>query len=404
MLTPDEVRTKLRGKFERNYPNWALGDGTWPLHMSLRPPSTTERARDPVACHGWARDWSEYDGPGTVEYATLRFPTGKHSMPKSLILADPSEVAAAFTDTARTWRIAGERLGALTEAFPSARLSSIARRVTTMDDEDYNCLAGTTDWLRHNPTSGMFLRQLPIEGIGTKWLRRHAKLVLTLLGADAAAGEFDEDDTSDEDPNPSRTTRLHRRLGLRNAPELLQVAVLDSGLRATVGGMRHFAATTDDLNGWPHHPSTVVILENKETGYAFTDDMPGVVVLHGNGSNVAPYARIDWVHSADVLYWGDMDGPGLRFVSDLRERGVAARSVLMDLPTLRAFGHLAVAGAAPGNGVPGSLTAGERELYAHLLDHTHSTGTGLVLEQERIPWPHAQQTIADAIKQEHGSE
>ena len=37
-------------------------------------------------------------------------------------------------------------------------------------------------WLRANPASGMLLRQLPIEGIDTKWLSSHAQLILALLG------------------------------------------------------------------------------------------------------------------------------------------------------------------------------------------------------------------------------
>jgi hypothetical protein len=47
---------------------------------------------------------------------------------------------------------------------------------------------------------------------------------------------------ADENDPASARIRLHQRLGLRNIPDLIQAAVLDSALRAQVGGMRHFAA------------------------------------------------------------------------------------------------------------------------------------------------------------------
>ncbi len=57
-----------------------------------------------------------------------------------------------------------------------------------------------------------------------------------------------------------------------------------------------------------------------ETGYAITDDHPGTVVLHGHGFSVVNYARITWArHAQSLIYWGDIDAPGLQFVNDLRE-------------------------------------------------------------------------------------
>src|SRR5699024_8552980 len=165
-----------------------------------------------------------------------------------------------------------------------------------------------------------------------------------------------------------------------------------------LGGMRHFAADVEDLNRWPRHPETVLILENLETGYAFTDDWPGTVVLHGNGANVGSYARIDWVRTADVFYWGDIDVPGISFVHDLRTRGIEATSVLMDTATLTAFRHLAVTSHATRSDEPELLTTAERELYQYLADYMADNETGLLLEQERIPWPWAHQTLADIVR------
>lgn len=391
MRWPDEVAEQLRQRFELEYPDWARGRGTWPMRIPLQPPTTAERSADPVACHDWAAHWHAYAGPGAVEYRNLRFPTGTHAMPKALVLSRPDDVAAAHIETRQTWHRCGQRLIALQKAFPDARFAGVVRRITELDVSNYERLTSVVSWLRSNPTSGMLLRQLPIEGIDTKWLVRHARLLLAMLGTE------DIDLESEETDGPRRL-RLHRRLGLRIPPDLVQVAVLDPEIRADVGGMRHFAASIDDLNGWPCRPRTVVILENKETGYALNDDLADVVVVHGEGFSVLHYARITWIRDAEkVIYWGDIDTAGLQFVHDLRSYGITIDTVLMDAETLARFRHLSVDGAGPQRTQLPLLTTAEQGLYQQLVEHARTQPTGLLLEQERIPWQYAYPVLMAAV-------
>jgi len=395
MRQPDEITTSMRARFERDYPDWARGRGIWPIRIPLMPPTSAERSTDPVACHAWAKLWDHYTGTGTIERSTLRFPTGLHAMPKTLVLDSPLAVASVHPSTRETWIRCGERLTRLQRVFPKARFDRVIRRLTEMDADNFQRLVATVSWLDAHPTSGLMLRQLPIEGVDTKWLGKNKSLVLALLGA--------EDDLADEAVNEtdgpaSARMRLHERLGLRVPPELIQIAVLDPEMRSTVGGLRHFAASVEDLNASGLRPRTVVILENKETGYAITGDLGGTVVCHGAGFSIVNYARVTWIRNApQVIYWGDIDAPGLQFVSDLRGLGIAARTVLMDRATLERYRHLAVTGAGPARHELPNLKSPEQQLYAHLVQHAADHGTGLLLEQERIPWAHAYQQLTDTI-------
>jgi hypothetical protein len=395
MRQPDEITTSMRARFERDYPDWARGRGIWPIRIPLMPPTSAERSTDPVACHAWAKLWDHYTGTGTIERSTLRFPTGLHAMPKTLVLDSPLAVASVHPSTRETWIRCGERLTRLQRVFPKARFDRVIRRLTEMDADNFQRLVAAVSWLDAHPTSGLMLRQLPIEGVDTKWLGKNKSLVLALLGA--------EDDLADEAVNEtdgptSARMRLHERLGLRVPPELIQIAVLDPEMRSTVGGLRHFAASVEDLNASGLRPRTVVILENKETGYAITGDLAGTVVCHGAGFSIVNYARVTWIRNApQVIYWGDIDAPGLQFVSDLRGLGIAARTVLMDRATLERYRHLAVTGAGPARHVLPNLKSPEQQLYAHLVQHAADHGTGLLLEQERIPWAQAYQQLTDMI-------
>ncbi|MBG0568719.1 Wadjet anti-phage system protein JetD domain-containing protein [Actinoplanes aureus] len=392
MRRPEEVAALLRRRFDQDYPRWARRGGAWPMRVSLQPPSSAQRSADPIACHEWAASWHDYRGPGTTQYQNLKFPTGVHPMPHALVFAEPADVAAVCTETEQTWRRCGQRLVTLQRQFPLARFGGLIRRITELDVRDFERLVNTVAWLRANPTSGLLLRQLPIEGINTKWLMRHAHLVLSMLGDEDAEAEAEEADGQ-------RRLRLHRRLGLRIPPDLVQVAVLDPQIRAEFGGMRHFAASIDDLNAWSRRPGTVMIFENKETGYALTDDLAGTVVLHGEGFSVLHYARIDWVlTAATVVYWGDIDAAGLQFVNDLRGYGIAATTVMMNRETLDKFAGLAVEGAGPQRRTLPNLEDDEQALYRYLVEYTDSSQSGLLLEQERIPWAYAYPLLLEQLR------
>jgi hypothetical protein len=396
MRRPEEVTALLRRRFDQDYPRWARRGGTWPMRVSLQPPSSAQRSADPIACHDWAASWHAYRGPGTTQFQNLKFPTGVHSMPHALVLDGPAVVAAVCAETEQTWRRCGQRLVTLQRQFPPARFDGLIRRITELDVRDFDRLVNTVEWLWANPTSGLLLRQLPIEGINTKWLMRHAHLVLAMLGDEDAEAEA-------EDADGQRRLRLHRRLGLRIPPDLVQVAVLDPQIRAQFGGMRHFAASIDDLNTWPRRPSNVVILENKETGYALTDDLSDTVVLHGEGFSVLHYARIDWVlTAATVVYWGDIDAAGLQFVNDLRGYGIAATTVMMNRETLDKFASLAVDGAGPQRRVLPNLEDDEQALYRYLVEYASNSQSGLLLEQERIPWAYAYPLLLEQLRRMPG--
>jgi hypothetical protein len=392
MREPAAITAHLAVVFDEHYPTWALGGRDGLGTIGLGTPSTEQRTNDPAGCIAWAKRWRDYAGPGTVRWQRKKFPTGLVELPTHLRLSGPADAASVSPAAAATWRRCGDRLQTLDAAFAAAQFTPRnIRQITELADLDYLRLRDAARWLIANPASGLLPRQLPVEGMSSKWIETH----LSLVGAMVGRADLPQND------DPGTTVNLLRQLGLRTLPKLIPVHVLDSDLRAMLGGMRHLQAPVDDLNRWPQTPEIVLIAENKQTAYALDgEDLPRTVVVHAMGLHTDLYPQIRWIKEAKhVIYWGDLDTHGLEFLDKLRGLGINAQSILTDTATMNRFRHLASTSGTPKPRPVPNLTVSEAALYATLVEHFATSSEGLVLEQERIPWSHARAVIGEAIRE-----
>jgi hypothetical protein len=71
---------------------------------------------------------------------------------------------------------------------------------------------------------------------------------------------------------------------------------------------------------------------------------------------------------------------------------------MMNRETLDLFADLSVDGAGPQRRTLPNLDEDEQNLYTHLVGHADNNSSGLLLEQERIPWTHAYPLLLDEIR------
>lgn len=248
--------------------------------------------------------------------------------------------------------------------------------------EDFDRLMSLLAWLEVNPKSGLYLRQLPVEGLDTKWLEKRTGLVSTLLRALRVAVPDDESD-------------FHELCGLRKPAHRVRVRLLCPSLRTLVGGLCDIEAPVGELARVPIAPRAVIIAENLETGLALPD-VPGAVVVMRLGNAVSALGTLPWLQSADAVYWGDIDTHGFAILDRARRAVPHLRSLLMDESTLLRHRALWVQEATQCPNVPlETLTAEERACYESL--RTHTWGQRVRLEQERLAWSEAMETLMPAL-------
>lgn len=368
MVDRGTAAAQARRVFERRYREWAVAVvvGAVPaaraFDLPLHPPTETDALADPDGAAAWAQQWR--DQPGVLWERRRWASAGAQDLPIRLRVDDPRALARFTGDGAR-WRLAVERATALLAlagdgrpaAAGEAARDAVRRAlgaVVGLEEDDFVRLRGVLSFLRANPESGLYVRQLPIRGVDTKWIGAHRGLVSPLH--QAFTGRPD--------------------LGLAAMPGLVRVRFLDPALAPA--GLGDVAAPVAEWNGVRIQTRVVLVVENLETVVALPQ-MDGAVVVHGSGYAVDRLEQIGWIIAAPrVLYWGDLDSHGFAILHRIRTH-LALESVLMDRATLLAHRDLWVAEPAPFRGDLPLLTAEE----AAAMELLRTEGN-VRLEQERI--------------------
>jgi hypothetical protein len=383
---PADVHALLRRRFDNRHRDWLAGpeaSAEWPLTIPLGIP-TEQAVRDRMdAALAWVRAWQSWQGVGELCWTERRWRTlGTQRVPEFLRLDSPRDVAIWLDDTER-WDRARRRHAELCGRWPAltGHLGRVFDVLADYPDAEFVRLTATLAWLEQHPDSGVYLRQLPIPGLDTKWIEARKAVLAELLCRVTDRTDIPGD--------------FHALCGLRRPPFRLRMRVLDPALRAAVGGLGDLTVPIDDLEQLRIEPRHVVIVENLQTGLAL-GDLPGTVTFMGLGYGAELLARLSWVNQADCLYWGDIDTHGFAILSQLRAQLPGVRSMFMDEPTL--LSHRALWTHEPSQHAAPELSGlhpGEQAVYRALKLNT--LGPAVRLEQERISWDLAWPALVDAL-------
>lgn len=377
---PEQVRRHLQRHFENSHCGWlaAAGGGSWPLELPLGIPTEREALRQVDGVRAWVTAWQDWRGSGELSWRERRWSSlGVQRLPEKLVLSCPEDVARWIGEEGR-WCKAVLRYRELAGLWnPLAhRLPRYFPVLADYTDDDYVRLRAMLAWISSHPHSNLYPRQLPVYGLDSKWLEGRKGLV-----GDLVSVILDGEDNRD----------FYQRCGLKAPPLLLRMKVLDQELRNRIGGLADITAPVQELAALNLPVSRVFIVENLQTGLAFSD-IPGAVLFMRLGYHVDVLFRIPWISFARCIYWGDIDTHGFAILSRARSYLNNLESVLMDEDTLLRHEALWVTETDQhGTREPEFLTGAEQALYSGLKQQRW--GQNVRLEQERIPWDLAWQKL-----------
>ena len=230
-------------------------------------------------------------------------------------------------------------------------------------------------WLQAHPRPGIYLRQVDLPGIHSKFIEAERAVLAELLDLTLPTQAIDS--------TASGVGRFAQRYGFRDKPLRVRLRFLDPQQPAWVpGGDADYSLSQDAFSRLAPNTQRVFITENEINFLAFPPTA-GSLLVFGAGYGFDALAQAAWLQRCAVHYWGDIDTHGFAILDQLRAHVPHAQSFLMDRATL--FEHQAHWTDEPQptlRDLP-RLNDDERRLYDDLR-WQRLRDEPLRLEQERI--------------------
>jgi hypothetical protein len=377
--SPDDLRRQLLRLWDQGQLLTAgvACEAFFPLALRLRRPSTRELADRFDEVRAWVRDLEQQSRPWLgfgyeiswreIEHRELgrnRVPIGISVPSRSDALRLIEKVAEAdlFDALARTTLRTHPELEGWMGRKPLLALE-YAR--------DWERILGVIEWFKQHPRSGLYVRQIDVAGVDTKFIEARKALLAELLDLALPSAAID--------CNAVGVKGFEARYGLRAKPNLVRFRILDD--RHAIAGLTDLMVPLAQFGNLAPGVRRIFITENEVNGLAFPR-VESSLVIFGLGYGIETLSHIDWLHDRDIRYWGDIDTHGFAMLDRLRSRFPRAKSLLMDAETLLAHREHWSVEDAPHVGQLERLTTTEKALYDDL--RFDRLGRRVRLEQERI--------------------
>lgn len=337
------------------------------LDVPLRGPGPAEIGERFAEVQAWVAEWEQAArGPLRVEHKRVG---GR------LVGTNQIPCRAWLDSYAQAWELLGTRRQVSDLARLADRMRAECPRMLSWLERNpikalqlatqWDRLLATVCWIDEHQRPDLYVRQVDVPGVDTKFIEGHERVLTQLLDLQL-------------DPSRINLAALDfaGRYGFLRKPEYVRFRRADSRSPYTEMTVR-----ADELTAVPAGVTRAYILENEVTYLAFPL-AADAIVLFGDGYAVNILAKLDWLATLDLTYWGDVDTHGFAILNQFRSRFPHARSILMDRETLLAHQSQWVTEKTPTRATLGRLTVTEQDLYQDLVNGTF--GPGVRLEQERV--------------------
>jgi hypothetical protein len=355
------------------------GEPLFPRRFTLKGPTSRELADRFPEVRQWIsvlQNQRDY----RIEWREIRHRIiGANNIPRAAWIDSPEQACKIIgkKQQARQFEI----LATLThtrEPVIKAWLRKYPLKALALKD-DWPLLLDVISWLTTHPHPGIYLRQVDIPGVHSKFIEKHRGTLRELLDI-ALAPEVIHNDFSG-------ITMFARRYGFKEKPLRVRLRILDPAIRLVPGDNQDITLTQDSfrlLNEDQRIQGKIrrlFITENEINFLAFPS-FDNSLVIFGAGYGFENLADVPWVPAMEVYYWGDIDTHGFAILDQFRACVPHAHSLLMDKDTLLAHQSMWTTETQPECRTLTRLTSAEQQLYETL--HANRLGQNVRLEQERI--------------------
>lgn len=204
-------------------------------------------------------------------------------------------------------------------------------RALELTDECERLLA-VVDWLVKHPRPGVYLRQVDVAGVHSKFIENRRGVLAEWLDLALPPESISAD--------KSGIGQFAARYGFLEKPIRIRFRVLDSTLRLFTDLASPDVTLDADSFAALSLPIRKVFITENETNFLAFPPVANAIVIFGAGYGWDALARATWLTRCDIHYWGDIDTHGFAILDQLRTRLGHVESFLMDRETLVAHDTL----------------------------------------------------------------
>ena len=385
--TPADLRAQVQRLWDRGRLLASLVDGEalFPLRLRLKGPSSTELADRFAEVRRWIAELRQGAHYRVVMSEVRHRVLGANEVPDQ-IWVDTLDDALALIGRARDAR-RFRALVALTREREPVALAWVAKRPLDALElaREWPLLLDVVAWVRAHPRPGVYLRQIDMPGVHTKFVEQHRRVLADLLDL-ALPGDA-------VDARYVGGAQFCRRYGFRDRPARVRFRVLDPRHALLVPGTdQDLTVNSDAFARLELAVSRVFVTENEINFLAFPPFDDSLIVF-GAGYGFDMLSAAAWLQRCHIHYWGDMDTHGFAILDQLRGLIPRVESFLMDRATLLAHESQWVQEAQPVRRELAHLHPAEQSLYDDLRHDR--IRPSLRLEQERIGFGWLEAALAD---------
>jgi hypothetical protein len=388
--TPDDIRFLLKRKWENGQILGATirDESMFPMRIPLKHPTAGETGSRFDEVRRWIATLSAQCKTSTGIGFNLEWhesshrQLGKNRLPVAAIIeteADALDIIGKRKQAEQFKKLADATI----HAFPELRVWLHKKPLKLLKHApDWPQLLLVLAWMSRHPRPGVYLRQLDLPGIHTKFIENHKSLLIELLDIVLPNDAIDF--------HASGVRGFEPRYGFRSKPAQIRLRLLEPG--TTLQGLTDLAVPATELASLKLPITTVFITENEINGLAFPCVEKSIVIF-GLGYGLQILKQVEWLNDKAIYYWGDIDTHGFAMLNQIRQYFAGTRSLLMDRETLLAHRQFWGEESKPTSRDLGNLQPQESELYRKIVCNEYTKN--LRLEQERIGFSWLQAALSN---------
>ncbi len=375
---PADLRAQLQKRWDRGEllrARVGVEPLDWPLRLSLRTPRAADLAERFEAVRHWLAELRQAEGL-RIEWRDWQHRVqGSQSWPVAVWVDTLDEALALIGQSAEADRFA--ELWAQTTRLQPLLLPWLAKRpLQALEHADrWGRLLAVIAWMQARPRPGVYVRQVDVPGVDSKFIEAHRGVLAELLDLALSPEAIDAE--------ASGAAQFNRRYGFLDKPVRFRLRLLDARLPQLPGcsGLSDITLDAASFASLALPVARVFVTENEVNFLAFPA-VPRSIVVFGAGYGWEALAAARWLADQPLHYWGDLDTHGFAILDQLRAHHPQAQSLLMDLDTLMAHRLHWGEEPTPTRQPLARLSDAEIEVYDAL--RYDRIATQLRLEQERV--------------------